>query len=209
MAEIAGRDMKLRRGSQTTTGTAQAGAAGTITLDAGASATDDIYNGSLVYISAGPGAGQWRRITDYVGTTKVATIAPNWTVQPTNASTYIVYAIPDVVAGVRSKGVTINKEPIDVTTDDDEGWRKLLNKPATKSVDISVEGVTKDDSLRETIMTGESAVLAVLAVEYSDGSFLIGDFHLVSVEETGEYEDAVTFSGSLQSSGAVVFVPAP
>lgn len=70
------------------TGTAQAGAAGTITLDASASATDDTYNGSVCIITGGTGVGQCRAIVDYVGSTKVATITPNWTTNPDNTSTF-------------------------------------------------------------------------------------------------------------------------
>jgi hypothetical protein len=56
-------------------GTAQAGAARTITLRAGASAVDDVFVPMTVRIVSGTGAGQERRIGDYVGATKVATIA--------------------------------------------------------------------------------------------------------------------------------------
>jgi hypothetical protein len=70
--------------------TAQAGAAGTITLDASASATDDFYNDTRIVIKGGTGAGQARRIRDYVGSTKVATIVPNWTTNPDNTSVFVV-----------------------------------------------------------------------------------------------------------------------
>ena len=56
------------------TGTAQAGSAGSITLDAGESATDDIYNGMIITITSGTGDGHVGVITDYVGSTKVATV---------------------------------------------------------------------------------------------------------------------------------------
>lgn len=72
--------------------TAQAGAAGTITLDASASATTDFYVGCLVYLTGGTGAGQMRVITAYNGGTKVATIAPNWATNPDNTSTFAVLA---------------------------------------------------------------------------------------------------------------------
>lgn len=70
--------------------TAQAGAAGSITLDASASATDDFYNDNVVLITGGTGVGQVRRITDYVGSTKVATVKPNWTTNPDATSTFAV-----------------------------------------------------------------------------------------------------------------------
>ncbi len=70
------------------TGTAQAGASTTITLASGESATDDFYNGMLVRITSGTGSGQVRRITDYVGSTKVATVDSAWTTAPDNTSVY-------------------------------------------------------------------------------------------------------------------------
>lgn len=80
-------------GATTNTGTAQAGAASTVTLAAGASATDDIYNGYGVRIVSGTGAGQDRIISDYVGSTKVATVGSPWLVQPNNTSVYEVFGM--------------------------------------------------------------------------------------------------------------------
>jgi hypothetical protein len=71
-------------------GTAQAGAASTITLDASASATDSFYLNDLVVITGGTGAGQVRRVTAYVGSTKVASVTPNWATNPDNTSTFAV-----------------------------------------------------------------------------------------------------------------------
>ncbi len=70
--------------------TAQAGAAGTITLDASASATDDLYNGAWVVLTGGTGVGQARLIYDYVGSSKVATIAPNWITNPSSDSVFVI-----------------------------------------------------------------------------------------------------------------------
>ncbi|HSF94773.1 MAG TPA: hypothetical protein VLA52_07080, partial [Thermohalobaculum sp.] len=74
------------------TGTAQAGAAGTITLAAGASATDDNYNGMVIETTGGTGSGQTRVIYDYNGTTKVASITPAWTTTPDATTTYAIRA---------------------------------------------------------------------------------------------------------------------
>lgn len=62
--------------------TAQGGGTNTITLDASASAVDDFYNGSLVWLLKNTGAGQAGVITDYNGTTKVATVDNNWRTNP-------------------------------------------------------------------------------------------------------------------------------
>lgn len=71
-------------------GTAQAGAAATITLDAGASASDDFFNSQVVQIVSGTGAGQSRLIRDYTGSTKVADVVPNWVTNPDATSVFIV-----------------------------------------------------------------------------------------------------------------------
>ena len=88
------------------TGTAQAGAASTITLEAGASATDDLYNFEQIAIIDGTGAGQGRLITDYVGSTKVATVDRAWTVNPDATSIYIIRAADCAVEAVNGQIVT-------------------------------------------------------------------------------------------------------
>lgn len=75
------------------TGTATAGSAGSITLAAGASATDDIYNGMIITITGGTGSGGVGVITDYVGSTKVATVQKSTaTFTPGASSTYSIAA---------------------------------------------------------------------------------------------------------------------
>jgi hypothetical protein len=70
-------------------GTAQVGStASTIILEVGSSALDDFYNGWLIRITGGTGAGQTRTVTDYVGGTLTATITPDWVTIPDATSTY-------------------------------------------------------------------------------------------------------------------------
>lgn len=68
--------------------TAQNGSTNTITLAATASGTDDYYNGMTIRIVSGTGANQTRTITDYVGSTKVATVGTAWTTIPDSTSEY-------------------------------------------------------------------------------------------------------------------------
>lgn len=109
-----------------------------------------------------------------------------------------------IIAGVRTKTVTFNGEPIDITSDDDSGWRTSLeDDAAVRSVDISVEGVTKDDTLRSAWYN--KALMEAMEVEWPDGSSLTGNFHLGSYAETGATEDGVTFSATFNSSGAPTY----
>ena len=59
-----------------------------VTLNA-PSATDDIYKNATLYISSGLGSGQLRRITQYVGATKRATVNGAFTTTPNTSSSYI------------------------------------------------------------------------------------------------------------------------
>lgn len=71
------------------TGTATAGALNSITLAAGASSVNGFYNGMILRITAGTGAGTVALITAYVGSTKVATLLPlSGSVTPTATSAY-------------------------------------------------------------------------------------------------------------------------
>lgn len=80
--------------------TAQAGAASTITLDAGASAVDNYYRGMWIHTTGGTGAGQTRFISSYVGSTKVATVSQAWGVNPDATTTFRVEMFGEVGAQV-------------------------------------------------------------------------------------------------------------
>jgi len=59
-----------------------------LTLASSASGTDNVYNGSAIFISSGLGAGQQRIITDYNATTRLLTVNTGFTVSPNTSSTY-------------------------------------------------------------------------------------------------------------------------
>jgi len=80
-------------------GTAQAGTTGSITLDAGASAVDNLYQWEFIVLTGGTGAGQTRQMSSYAGSTKVATVDPSWTVAPDNTSTFDVLPNIQVSSG--------------------------------------------------------------------------------------------------------------
>jgi len=73
-------------------GTAQAGAATSITLDASASSTTDFYKGCAVELIGGLGVGQGNVISAYNGTTKVATVESTWVVNPDSSSVFVLFA---------------------------------------------------------------------------------------------------------------------
>lgn len=80
-------------------GTAQDGAAATLTLDSSASAKDGAYVGCLLRLSNNTPSGvqgDVRKIIGYVGSTKVATVEANWTDTPTSSTTFEVLVPSDL-----------------------------------------------------------------------------------------------------------------
>lgn len=69
--------------------TAQGGAASSITLASGASGSNDAYNRFLIVVVDGPGLPKTNCITDYVGSTNVATVEDAWAEQPTSSTKYV------------------------------------------------------------------------------------------------------------------------
>jgi len=110
------------------------------------------------------------------------------------------------LVGLRTKSWSFNGEPIDKTNDDDAGFRSLLTDAGTKSMDISFDGVAEDELIQDLVLSGGSLMLTDITLEWPLRSgdtvpaSLAGNFFLTSFEQSGTYNDAITFSGSLQSS---------
>jgi predicted secreted protein len=107
-----------------------------------------------------------------------------------------------VLAGVQTKSAPITNEPIDITSDDDSGFRTYHNEAGLRSMDATFEGVVKDTVLIELIMSGgTAAMLTDVTLNYPNGDVIAGDFFLSNLDYTGETAGALKFSGTIQSSG--------
>lgn len=75
-------------------GTAQGSGTGSnqIQLDAGAIATDNIYNGNTINLTGGTGVGQTRKIISYTGSTVTATLDADWITLPDATTTFDIIA---------------------------------------------------------------------------------------------------------------------
>lgn len=111
------------------------------------------------------------------------------------------------VAGVREKGLTLNGEAVDVTSDEDGGWRTTLDESAENSIDLSLSGVTKSSKLKQDWLTNQKSGVVVLT--YPDGSILSFNAFMGNFTETGAYNDATTFELTLNSNGQPTYTPAP
>lgn len=104
------------------------------------------------------------------------------------------------IGALKSKSLSINKEPIDITTDDDAGYRAYIaDTDSLRSCDIKLSGILKaltfvDRADTEEVLTMRFLIPGILEVE--------GLFKFTSAELAAELEDATTFDFSFSSSGA-------
>jgi predicted secreted protein len=111
--------------------------------------------------------------------------------------------------GINSKSMAAAKEGIDITTDEDNGYRLFLPEAGTKTVDISFSGVVKDAVIKDQILAEQSQLYTDFELEWPPvgsqtvGATLTGNFYLNGYSENGGGSDgAIEFDGTLQSSGA-------
>ena len=112
-----------------------------------------------------------------------------------------------VIDGIREKGIELNGEPIDITSDENNGWRTLLSLPAENQVNINISGVTKETTLRVAWFSGDRT--EDVEITFQDGGRMVGSFFLASYTETATYNEATAFEAALQSSGVITYAPGP
>lgn len=164
--------------------TAQTGANTTITLNAGASTTDDFYANMRLITTGGTGAGQVKIIGPYNGTTKVATVLGGaWLVNPdattefeivpalthavgTNQDLTFGYAISATSTTVVLNGVAsaindfYNDDLIIIHVGTGKGQSRSIRGyvGATKTVTIDRTWITTPDSTSEYVIIGSDRV---------------------------------------------------
>ena len=107
------------------------------------------------------------------------------------------------ISGVKEKSLSLNNEPIDITSDDDAGWRNILATPGQKQVELKVSGVTKDRDLMADWFL--SQLTQAVELTYENGAKITGQFFLSEYSDKGNFKDAVSFDATLMSTGAIVY----
>jgi predicted secreted protein len=105
------------------------------------------------------------------------------------------------IAGARAKSVRFNNDPIDVTYEEEDGFRHFLDVLDTREVVIGIDGVLSAPHVEQLIRPKIEGELIDVEIEFPDESLIAGDAYIQSLQITGEYRNAVTFSASLVISG--------
>lgn len=110
------------------------------------------------------------------------------------------------IVGVRTKTYSVTNDYVDVTTDDDEGWRTLLTDPGLRSVEVTVGGITSDQVLLAAISAANIASETIdVNLPTATGASLAGSFLISSYEGTGEHDGAYEFSATFMSTGVITY----
>ena len=118
----------------------------------------------------------------------------------TTGSTYV------TVGGLRSTSITLNDEAVDVTNKDSSGNRTLLADGGIFSLSVSGSGVFTDASSENTMREAMNATtFKNFQVLIPDFGTYTGAFMVASLEYAGEHNGEVTYSVTLESSGAITY----
>ena len=121
----------------------------------------------------------------------------------TTGSTYV------TVGGLRSTSITLNDEAVDVTNKDSSGNRTLLADGGVFSLSVSGSGVFTDSAAEETLRsTMNASAFKNFEIIIPDFGTYQGAFMVASLEYAGEFNGEVTYSVTLESSGAITYTAA-
>lgn len=111
------------------------------------------------------------------------------------------------LVGVQSKTVSHTNDMVDVTNDDDIGWRTLLADAGLKSIEITCTGITSDEVLIAEYYSATPGATFVtnLPSSLAAPGDLSGIFYLSGLELSGEHDGAYEFSATFMSSGVVIY----
>jgi len=114
------------------------------------------------------------------------------------------------LVGIRTRGLSISAEPVDVTTDDDTGERVLLPDPGVRSAEISVAGITSDEVLIAEILSGIGSrtltgATVNLPSDLATPGTIAFDAFVSAFEINGEHDGAVEFTATLMSAGPITY----
>lgn len=107
-----------------------------------------------------------------------------------------------IIAGMRTTGLNINGETVDITNKDTTSQaRELLPAAGVSSMALTAAGVFQDNSnVTECATLAIARTLETFLLEFESGDGYWGLFQVGSVEQGGEHNGEVTYSIALESS---------
>lgn len=108
--------------------------------------------------------------------------------------------------GIVDKAITLTNEALETTDDQSSGNREYLATPGVRQTALTISGTFKNLELFTTYFGVSQIVECVLTWPDGTGSTLTFDAFIESIEQGENANELATYSASLLSSGAPVFV---
>jgi TP901-1 family phage major tail protein len=110
-----------------------------------------------------------------------------------------------IVAGMRTTQMSINGEPVNVTSKDSGGWRELLSGAGIRSVSVSASGIFTGSASENRVKGNALAgLLDDYELSFESGERMRGRFLVSRLDYSGDYNGERNYALSLESSGEVV-----
>ncbi len=191
-------------------GTAQAGTANTVTLDAGAPASGNVFKYNTIGITAGTGALQGNRtIIGYSGTNKVATVFPPWEMAPASDSAFVISCGGGFVADYLASGVWGALRSTQTAAGTfGQGVTSVQGNVTGTVAGIDDDGITPGSFLPGAITATAIAANAITADKVADGTIDAATFASgATIPQSGFVYLASGSTAGGAASGLFVTVP--
>ena len=111
------------------------------------------------------------------------------------------------IAGLRTTQMTVNGEPVAITSKDSGGWRQFLSGAGVRSVSVSGAGVfTGSEAELRMKNHALGGVVDAYELSFEGGERMRGDFLVARLDYSGDYNGERSYTLSLESSGPVINV---
>jgi TP901-1 family phage major tail protein len=108
------------------------------------------------------------------------------------------------VAGLRTTQMSVNGEPVNVTSKDSGGWRELLSGAGVRSVSVAGSGIFTGSAAETRLKSNALAgLIDDYELSFESGERMHGRFLLTRLDYSGDYNGERNYSLSLESSGPV------
>lgn len=110
------------------------------------------------------------------------------------------------LGGVQEPSVTVNNDPVDITSADDAGIRNLLQGAGVTSVSIKCSGIYVNDTAADAVRAaalGNFHKQFQLIVPGTTPKTIAGTFMIANFEDSASFKESGKFSFTLESAGPV------
>ena len=113
---------------------------------------------------------------------------------------------PVTVAGLRNTSLKLANAMVDITNKDSAGYRTLLQQAGEQAITVTADGIADSAAAFSTLQNAAfNNTIATYSIFFDNGDTLECPFQITAFEVAGPYNNAQTFTCTLESSGTWTF----